>query len=116
QCVNVVYKGAVVGSPAYAPRISGPLSIPQSTADLQKARTSFLKDGTEGGTFAADSTPLSTSEQADSATPATGTTASITTAVPSSFTTAGPYVDLWDLGRPNSRYWWTVVPVRIITT
>jgi hypothetical protein len=25
--------------------------------------------------------------------------------------TSGPFVDLWDLGRPNARYWWTVVPV-----
>ena len=32
-------------------------------------------------------------------------------AIPADFTTAGPFVDLWDLGRPNARYWWTVVPV-----
>ena len=28
DCVNVVYRGAVVGGPAYAPRTSGPLESP----------------------------------------------------------------------------------------
>ena len=33
DCVNVVYTGAVVGSPAYAPRVSGPLKLPASDTD-----------------------------------------------------------------------------------
>ena len=28
DCVNIVYRGAVVGSPAYAPRTTGPLKLP----------------------------------------------------------------------------------------
>ena len=28
DCVNIVYTGAVVGSPAYAPRTTGPLQLP----------------------------------------------------------------------------------------
>src|SRR5581483_5322816 len=75
--------------------------------------------------FTADSKPMSTSEQADSssaaaggapatAAPATAAPASGDPAIPANFTSTGPYVDLWDLGRPNSRYWWTAVPVRII--
>ena len=27
DCVNVVYKGSIVGSPAFAPRTSGPLEL-----------------------------------------------------------------------------------------
>ena len=29
DCVNIVYRGAIVGSPAYAPRLNGPLALPQ---------------------------------------------------------------------------------------
>jgi hypothetical protein len=25
--------------------------------------------------------------------------------------TEGPFIDLWDLGQPTARFWWTVVPV-----
>src|SRR3954452_5068844 len=32
QCVNVVFKGSVVGSPAYAPRTSGPIALPTTSA------------------------------------------------------------------------------------
>jgi hypothetical protein len=122
QCVNVVYRGAVVGSPAYAPRISGPLKLPGSVKDVAKARVTFLDDGSEGATFTADSEPVLTSEQGDDSAagagaPAGGTSAASTSAsVPAEFASAGPFVDLWDLGRPNSRYWWTVVPVRIVVT
>ena len=28
DCVNIVYRGAIVGSPAYAPRTTGPLALP----------------------------------------------------------------------------------------
>ena len=33
DCVNVVFRGAVVGGPAYAPRMSGPLKLPTSDTD-----------------------------------------------------------------------------------
>ncbi len=39
------------------------------------------------------------------------TTTGGSSTVPAEFTTDGPFIDLWDLGRPNARYWWTVVPV-----
>ena len=32
DCVNIVYRGAIVGSPAYAPRTTGPLQLPTDTA------------------------------------------------------------------------------------
>jgi hypothetical protein len=48
DCVNLVYKSAIVGSPAYAPRISGPLAIPGDTKKLVAARVKNLADGAEG--------------------------------------------------------------------
>ena len=40
DCVNIVYRGAVVGGPAYAPRTSGPLALPQTVDDLARRRRS----------------------------------------------------------------------------
>jgi len=54
QCVNIVFKGAVVGSPAYAPRTSGPLALPTTSTAITAAETSYLVDGSESGTFTAD--------------------------------------------------------------
>src|SRR5262245_47246137 len=46
DCVNVVFKGAVVGSPAYAPRTSGPLALPtDSGKPYAKALTEVIDDG-----------------------------------------------------------------------
>lgn len=46
-CLNRVYTGAIVGSPAYAPRLSGPLALPQLTSSLVSARSHYLPDGTD---------------------------------------------------------------------
>ena len=101
QCVNIVFTGSIVGSPAYAPRTSGPLALP---ASVGPSTTPFLSDGNQTNTFAADRRAVTTSEQISSTT----TPAS---SIPSEFLAAGPFVDLWDIGSPNGRYWWTVVPV-----
>jgi hypothetical protein len=118
RCVNVVFTGSVVGSPAYAPRTSGPIELPPSDADT----AIYPPDGAQAGTFSAESLPVTTNEQltasTGSATTATGTTDSAAggaaSAIPADFTSTGPFVDLWDLGRPNARFWWTVVPVRVV--
>jgi hypothetical protein len=100
QCVNGVFTGAVVGSPGYAPRtvIAGPPDA-----------------GIESGK-AADGEPVKPTEAsaASGASPgaaAATTTGAGTSAIPPEFAPTGPSVDLWDLGRANARYWWTVVPV-----
>jgi uncharacterized membrane protein YgcG len=62
DCINVVYKGAIVGSPAYAPRISGPLLIPGDTKKLAAARVKNLADGVEAKSFTADGQKGSTTE------------------------------------------------------
>jgi hypothetical protein len=72
HCVNIVFTGAAVASPAYAPR------------------TSAQGDAARSGK-AADGDAVNPNEMIPSA--------------------AAPAVDLWDLARPNARFWWTIVPV-----
>jgi len=62
DCVNVVYKGAVVGSPAYAPRITGPLQLPGDTKKLLAARSKNLTDGVEGKQSSGDGAKITTTE------------------------------------------------------
>jgi hypothetical protein len=62
DCINVVYKGAVVGSPAYAPRSTGPLNLPGSVKKLNAARLKNLSDGAEGKTFSGDGAKVGTTE------------------------------------------------------
>ena len=87
ECVNRVYTSAMVGGPAYAPRIGQTLAYPGTFADINVARNDWLKYGAEGPTVMWDGTPVTA---ADTAT--TGT-------------------DLWDTYWPSGGYYWTVVPV-----
>jgi hypothetical protein len=119
QCVNVVFKGSVVGSPAYAPRTNGPIALPTSTTGVTTAEGAYAVDGPQKGTFTADLGDVETNEDSSTTktttTPApttTGTTAAAATTLPSDFTATGSLVDLWDSGWPSGRYYWTVVPVR----
>ncbi len=112
QCVNVVFTGSVVGSPAYAPRTSGPLALPVGSGTVSPK----LPDGSQSGFLGADTQEVTPTDQTSTTgtTTSTGSTApssSTSAAIPPDFTSNGPYVDLWDLGQPNGRYWWTVVPV-----
>ena len=56
DCVNIVYRGAVVGSPAYAPRTTGPLQLPGDTDLLAFARGDTIDHGVEGETLMLDGT------------------------------------------------------------
>jgi hypothetical protein len=136
DCVNVVYRGAVVGSPAYAPRPLGPLALPKSDKELAKARTQYLKDGDEGTTYTADGLEVTTSESEKPAeegksagsgsgsgdggkeggtsegSSATGGQAGSGTSIPKEQTSIGALVDLWDTDQwPRGGYFWTVVAV-----
>ena len=62
RCVNRVYTSAIVGSPAYAPRASGPLSLPRTGSAIAAARSSYLADGDEGPSFAFDGDQLDANE------------------------------------------------------
>jgi hypothetical protein len=113
DCVNVVFRGAIVAGPAYAPRTTGPLDLPSSEAALvEDAPSMFLKDGDEGKTFAADTDAVTTSEKVKTGgtTGSDGTTAAAGAA--SGAPKAAAKIDLWDRSWPSGRYYWTVVPVR----
>ena len=108
HCVNVVFKGSVVGSPAFAPRTQGgPFALPQGTAALAQwdSPPYLLQIGDEGRSYDATGAPIKPNELPGSkvaAGAASGSTASTDASV-----------DLWDSGWPNGRYYWTVVPVSV---
>jgi hypothetical protein len=126
DCVNVVFKGALVGSPAYAPRMTGPLNLPGLTNQLFFAPQQYLADGVEGKTFMRDSSPIQTTESdKPPENPASGSDTGggtlpdpaatppppeATSPLPGTPKETGAPIDLWDTGWPNGRYYWTVVP------
>ena len=87
ECVNRVFTSAIVGGPAYAPRIGQTLELPGTFADRNVARTTWPKYGAEGQTVMLDGTPVAAAD-----TSTTGT-------------------DLWDTYWPSGGYYWTVIPV-----
>ena len=130
QCLNTVYTSAVIGSPAYAPRPFGPLSLPGNAAAEASARSAYLADGTEPASFSYDGSSVKTTESAADAAPTTsipgapGDSSSTPSADPSSSSASassgsgltfigrtGAPTDLWDTNWPESGYYWTVVGV-----
>ena len=98
DCVNVVFRGSVVGGPAFAPRISGPLKLPVSQEELDVALAGVLPSAkTETAkTYMVDGSPLVANETIGE----TGTVR----------------VDLPDVDQATTRYFWTIVPVGIYVT
>ena len=105
DCVNIVYRGAVVGSPAYAPRTTGPLKLPTDSIGVATARGDTLEHGPEGKVLMVDGTVAVTNEEAAAPAAAPGAA----TAAPAPTTAAK--VDLPDTAWPTGAYYWTVVPV-----
>lgn len=100
DCVNVVFKGSVVGGPAFAPRVNGPLELPTSQDELDEALISVLPSGDseKAKTFTLDTSAIVSNETILAE-------------------TGLLRVDLPDLDARTTRYYWTVVPVGIrITT
>jgi len=87
ECVNRVYTSAIVGGPAYAPRIGQTLTYPTTFADRSVARGEWPTYGGEGQVVMWDGTPVAAADSS-----VTGT-------------------DLWDTFWPSGGYYWTVVPV-----
>lgn len=110
HCVNRVFTGSIVGSPAFAPRtLGGPMPLPPDTLTLGLAQAAppFLTGaGAEGNALDATGSKLSSNESAGSKVGSAGAKSSA-----SSPGRAG--VDLWDSGWPSGRYYWTVVPVTV---
>ena len=117
DCLNMVYRGAIVGSPAYAPRPTGPLQLPGTASELNDARTKYLPDGDEGAVYTAEHIRVTSSESSKTdggsggGTSSTGGQAGAGTSLPISQVVNGAKVDLWDTDWPTGRYYWTVVPV-----
>ena len=135
QCLNRVWTGAVVGSPAWAPRLTGTLALPPDAAGLVSARTTYLADGSETADYSYDGYKLKPDpvEQQAQATPTTGVPGDLPTSpgtqAPTDGTSdaaatggteaiqvvgnLGPPVSLWDTDWPSSGYYWTVIPVAV---
>jgi hypothetical protein len=110
QCVNIVFKGSIVGSPAYAPRITGPIALPATADAIKAAAAAYASDGSQTGAITADYAPIAPSDQGGSGDSSSGGSGS-SSSLPSDFSASGPLVDLWDSGWPTGRFYWTVVPV-----
>jgi hypothetical protein len=132
QCLNRVYTGAVVGSPAWAPRLNGTLALPQDNTAMPAARAGYLGDGQEASSYTFDAQKLTPTEQLPQATPTTSVPGDAPafpgTTQPGSSTgggsgggsgsesvsvsgNLGPPISLWDVDWPQSGYYWTVIPV-----
>ena len=111
DCVNRVHSGDIVGSPAYVPRLSGVMSLPKSPAELSTAPAVFLGDAaTEGDTFDAGGAKVM----------AAGTQPGIPADPSDADVPEGSTADrksgIWDNDWPESRYYWTAVPVIPVIT
>jgi len=116
DCVNIVFRGSITGSPAYAPRTTGPLKLPASFAEGAAAGSAWLVDGTsEGATLGADGFPVTTSEASAPAVGASSGSGSAGGAASAGAPVAAAKVDLPDIDFPSTRYYWTVVPVELRT-
>jgi hypothetical protein len=119
NCVNRIFTGSVVGSPAYAPRtVGGPMPLPGDQASLMNAEVAppyLTGAGSEGVALDATGAKVTSNETAgsqvgSSGSGAAGSSASSSTSAASSVGGAAG-VDLWDSGWPSGRFYWTVVPV-----
>ena len=112
DCVNIVYRGAVVGSPAYAPRTTGPLAAAGATRTrIAAARGNTLDHGPEGESLDGRRHRFRrrTRRQPVALTATTARPELATGAAPAATTAAK--VDLPDTAWPAGGYYWTVVPV-----
>src|SRR5438034_3597367 len=125
HCVNRIFTGSVVGSPAWAPRtIGGPIKLPASSKDLDKAKAGrYPGAGPEGTAIdpagsdvvaAEGVAPKSGGSSAGSSSASSSSASSSSSAQPASAQPVAS-VDLWDSGWPTGRYYWTVVPVTIFS-
>jgi hypothetical protein len=109
DCLNVVFRGAIVGSPAYVPREVGPNAMPTDTAGISAARSSYLPFGAEPESTTAEGINVTTNEMdvVSAGDPSH-------TGLPPSQVVKAAKIDLWDSDWAGGRYYWTVVPVSAI--
>lgn len=132
ECVNPIFRGAIVGSPAYAPRNKGTLVFPTDDTAVVAAASTLLPVGDEGTTWTADGAKVRATEAGTAAGPASGSAAGAPAApsvapapgastAPTSEGTSDPAtnsdwarIELLDSGWPTGRFFWTVVPVKLV--
>ena len=101
QCVNRVHSSDLVGSPAYVPRISGVLDMPDSTSDLAKAVDLYLGDADEEG---------SVYDAGSDRVYAAGIDPNLPALPESTDETPDRRSGLWDIDWTSTSYFWTAVP------
>jgi hypothetical protein len=122
NCVNRVFTGSIVGSPAWAPRtVGGPMALPTDLTTLAIANSAppyLTGAGSEGNAVDATGAAVHSNETSGSQVGSSGSGGAASSSAPSS-SSATPSgggvagVDLWDSGWPSGRYYWTVVPVSV---
>ena len=121
QCVNPVFRSAIVASPAYAARNNGTLKLPTDTAGVDAASSTYLAPGDEGKSYTAEGLLAKAATEAGSASTsgsATGSSGSATGTPGGSdkaTNSSWPQIELLESGWPNGRFYWTVVPVDLAT-
>jgi hypothetical protein len=110
DCLNTVFRGAIVGSPAYVPREVGPLALPTDSNGIANALDSFLSFGAEPDSTTAEGLIVRTNEMDVS----TGAIDGSHTGLPPSQVVKAAKIDLWDSDWAGSRYYWTVMPVDVV--
>ena len=121
QCVNTVFRGAIVGGPAYAARNKGTLKLPTEEKDVSDAASQILDLGDEGKTYTAEGILSKPANEAGAATvagaetsPTPITTPTTGSPVEQASNSSWPQIELLESGWPNGRFFWTVVPVKLV--
>ena len=140
DCINPVFKGSLVGSPAYAPRTSGPLALPTDPQKFFKLLAPW--DADTANTISAPITPPDGAQatfsvdngavdEREAQAPATFTPTLVGASASSgssgstsgssgggstapTLTGWGAPVGLWDTNWPVGRYYWTVVAAHYV--
>lgn len=105
DCLNTVFNGAIVGSPAYVPRDVGPLSMPSDTTGIAAARSTSLGFGTQPDSKTYEGLDVKTNEL-DLASGTAGNNG-----LPPAQVVKPAKVDLWDSDWAGGHYFWTAMPV-----
>jgi hypothetical protein len=105
DCLNTVFNGAIVGSPAYVPRDVGPLSMPTDTTGIAAARSTSLAFGAQPDSKTREGLDVKTNElDLASGTPGNN-------GLPPAQVVKPAKVDLWDSDWAGGHYFWTAMPV-----
>jgi hypothetical protein len=107
DCLNPVFRGAIVGSPAYVPREVGPNALPTDVNGVAAARNTFLNFGPE---------PISKTAEGIDVLPnemdlVSGDSGGDHTGLPPAQLVKAAKIDLWDSDWAGGHYYWTVMPV-----